>query len=240
MSEQQTLEAQEEQKQEVVTVENKPTQVVQPTKMVTDFSLGIFGSSDNWNMAGAMAKQLAKSDLVPKEFQGNVSNCLIAIDLSQRLGASPFLVMQNLDVIYGRPSWRSKALIGMINASGKYDFELQYEEKEKDGKPFSCRCWTERNGRKVTGITVDMDMAKAEGWESKNGSKWKTMPGLMLRYRAAAFFSRMNCPEIEMGLYTTDEIIDGNFNDDPPEIVISRAHDEIEQNANSIPFQPED
>ena len=238
MSEQTTLAAQaeiQEQKQEVATQAQQP-----PQRMVTDFSLGIFGSSDNWNMAGAMAKQLAKSNLVPKEYQNNIANCIVAIDLAQRLGASPFLVMQNLDVIQGRPSWSSKALIGMINASGRYDFELQFDEKEKDGKPFSCQCWTEKKGRKVTGPVIDMNMAQAEGWLNKNGSKWKTMPQVMLRYRAASFFSRMNCPEIAMGLYTTDEIIETDFNDDPPEVVIAKTEMEIEQNQNSIPFDVED
>lgn len=187
----------------------------QNNNKVTDYSLGLFGTSDNFIMACQMAKALASSTLVPNEYRNSESNCLIAIDLSQRLGASPFLVMQNLDVIQGKPSWSAKALIGMINASGKYDFELQFEEKnDANGKPFSCQCWTERKGRKVTGPVIDMDMARAEKWIDKNGSKWKTMPQVMLRYRAASFFSRMNCPEISMGLYTTDEIIDGNFKDD--------------------------
>lgn len=236
MAEQTTLETEvmenKEQKQEMA-VKEKQT----PAKMVTDYSLGIFGSSDNWAMAGAMAKQLANSSLVPKEYQNNIPNCIVAIDLAQRLGASPFLVMQNLDVIQGRPSWSSKALIGMINASGIYDFELQFDEKEKDGKPFSCQCWTERKGRKVTGPVIDMEMAQKEGWLNKNGSKWKTMPQVMLRYRAASFFNRMNCPEISMGLYTTDEVKETDFNDDPPEVVIDKVQAEVDENANTIPFE---
>lgn len=201
-----------------VAVAEEKKEVVKPQQnnnKVTDYSLGLFGTSDNFIMACQMAKALASSTLVPNEYRNSESNCLIAIDLSQRLGASPFLVMQNLDVIQGKPSWSAKALIGMINASGKYDFELQFEEKnDANGKPFSCQCWTEKKGRKITGPVIDMDMARAEKWIDKNGSKWKTMPQVMLRYRAASFFSRMNCPEISMGLYTTDEIIDGNFKDD--------------------------
>ena len=56
-----------------------------------------------------------------------------------------------------------------------------------------------------------MDMANAEGWVQKNGSKWKTMPQVMLRYRAASFFARMNCPELTLGYYSQDEVIDGDF-----------------------------
>lgn len=204
---------------------------------VTDYSLGIFGTSDNFIMAMQMAKALSASTLVPREYQGNESNCLIAIDMSQRFGASPFEVMRNLDVIQGRPSWKASALIGMINASNKFDMELQFEEvTDKDGKPFSCRCWTTKQGRRVDGPIIDMNMAIAEKWVDKNGSKWKTMPQVMLRYRAASFFSRMNCPEISMGLYTSDEIIEGDFREYPIENVQEQVAREISQNANKEEF----
>lgn len=216
--------------------EQKETQIQQANK-VTDFSLGIFGTSDNFIMAMQMAKALSQSTIVPREYQGNSSNSLIAIEMAQRLNTSPFLVMQNLDVIQGRPSWSAKYLIAMINASGKYDFELQYEEKQKDGKPFSCQCWTEKDGRRVDGIVIDMDMAKKEGWLDKNGSKWKTMPQVMLRYRAASFFSRMNCPEITLGLYTKEELIDGNFTDIIPVEDIAEQVKEDLKNANTVDFE---
>jgi hypothetical protein len=51
-------------------------------------------------------------------------------------------------------------------------------------------------------------MAKAEGWSTKNGSKWKTMPDLMLRYRSATFLIRCTAPEIGLGLQTAEEIHD--------------------------------
>lgn len=170
-------------------VESGKQAVQQSTKRVTDYSLGIFGTSDNFIMAMQMAKALADSTIVPAIYQKNPSNCLIAIEMAQRMGASAMMVMQNLYPIQGRPSWSSQFLIARINNSHKFDMELQYEEtKDKDGKPFSCTAWTTKDGRRVDGMTVDMQMAKDEGWIAKNGSKWKTMPQLMLRYRAASFF----------------------------------------------------
>lgn len=206
----------------------------------TDFSLGIFGTSDNFTMATQMAKALASSTIVPKEYQGNVANGLIAIEIAQRLQTSPLMVMQNLNVIQGRPSWSAQFLIAMVNGSGKYDMELQFDEKQdKDGKPYSCQCWTEKNGRKVTGITVDMSMAAAEGWLQKNGSKWKTMPQVMLRYRAASFFARMNCPELTLGYYTKEEVYEISENDYkeyPIEETQIEVEKEIAENANSVEF----
>ena len=221
--------------------ENKNTQVATQentqvsTNKVTDFSLGIFGTSDNFIMANQMAKALSSSTIVPREYQGNVSNCLVAIEQANRLKVSPMMVMQNLYVIQGRPSWSSKFLIAAINGSGKFDMELQYEEtKDKDGKPYSCLAWTTKNGRRVEGMTVDMQMAKDEGWLTKNGSKWKTMPALMLRYRAASFFSSLNCPELTLGLYTKEEaetIDDYNTFD-----VEAQVQHDIETHANQQEF----
>lgn len=219
-------------------VESGKQAVQQSAKRVTDYSLGIFGTSDNFIMAMQMAKALASSTIVPQTFQKNEANCLIAIEQAQRLRVSPMMVMQNLHVIQGRPSWSSKFLIAAINNSGKFDMELQFEEtQDKDGKPFSCTAWTTKNGRKVNGMTVDMDMAKEEGWLSKNGSKWKTMPQLMLRYRAASFFSSLNCPELTMGLYTREEMQDNDFKEYPIENMQEQVQQEIAENANSQVFK---
>ena len=215
--------------------EKKETKVA--VKHETDFSKGIFGSSDNWLMAGQMAQALSQSTIVPKDYQGNQANAMVAIEIANRLQTSPLMVMQNLYVIQGRPSWSAQFLIASVNGSGKYDMELQYDEKsDKDGKPFSCQCWTMKDGRKVSGPVIDMEMAKAEGWTTKSMSKWKTMPQIMLRYRAASFFARMNCPEMTLGFYTKDEVIDGDFKEYPLEEMRQRVEDEINANANTEDF----
>ena len=190
----------EEAKQEVAVKER--------VNMVANLSEGIYSSSDTFNLAYQMAKGLSQSTLVPQQFQNNPANCLIALEQSNRLNISPMAVMQNLYIVQGKPSFSSSFIIGLINASGKYDMELQFDEEEKDGKPYACTCWTEKDGRKVTGIKITMDMAEKEGWSKKNGSKWVTIPQVMLRYRAASFFARMNCPELSIGLYSKEELDD--------------------------------
>lgn len=217
-----------DERNEITEVKEKEVTKREPVKYHTDFSLGIFGSSDNFMMATQMAKAFAGSTIVPKDYQGHFENGLVAIELATRMKISPLAVMQNLDIIQGRPSWRASFLIGMINGSGKYDMELQFlEEQDKNGKPFACTCWTEKDGRKVTGIKVDMNMVNAEGWNRKPGSKWVTMPQVMLRYRAASFFARMNCPELTSGLYTAEEV--SEFTEIPVDPVKARP--------NSVPFQ---
>ena len=221
--------------------DKKDQTAAQQTNKVTDYSLGIFGTSDNFIMAMQMAKALSESTIVPQTYQKNPSNCLIAIEQAQRMNISPLMVMQNLYPIQGKPSWSSKFLIASINASRKFDMELQYDEtKDKDGKPYSCVAWTMKNGRRIEGMEVNMQMAKDEGWLGKNGSKWKTMPQLMLRYRAASFFSSLNCPELTMGIYTKEEIEDNDFNEYPMEDLHAQVQKDIAENANSQEFEPEE
>lgn len=210
------------------------TQVVQRQEnRVSDPSLGTFGSSDNFTLAWQQAQMLSRSSMIPASFQGKPENVLIAIEQANRLNISPMMVMQNLFVIQGRPSWSSKFLIAMINGSGKFDEELHYDEtRDKNGKPYSCLAWTMKNGRRVEGITVDMDMAKEEGWLTKNGSKWRTLPMLMLRYRAASFFANLNCPELTLGMHTQEEMLDNDFQQTPEEIRVE-AEQEIEEQENS-------
>ena len=158
-----------------------------------------------------MATALASSDLVPVTYKGNVANCYIALDMAQRMNANPLMIMQNLDVIHGRPSFSSKFLIACINASGRY-MPIGYEWcGEQGADSFGCRVVTYEKSDKerkypLIGEWVTIGTAKAEGWYGKAGSKWKTMPGQMLRYRAAAWWQRAYCPEISMGFLTTEEV----------------------------------
>lgn len=165
-------------------------------------------SPQTFDHAQRVAIMLSKSSLIPKEYQGNVQNVMIAMELANRIGASPLQVMQNLYIIHGKPSWSSTFIISAVNSNGKFE-GLEYETSG-EGESMACYCWAYRKGtkEKVVGPPVTMKMAKAEGWVDKNGSKWKTMPELMIRYRAATFFGRLYAPEVLMGMQTADEVLD--------------------------------
>lgn len=162
-----------------------------------------------------------------------MSNCMIALDMAHRMDANPLQVMQNLHVIEGKPSWSSQFIIAAINASGKFSplrFDLEWldemeavystfewENRQKIEKKHKvriknarCVAWAiERaTGQRLESAPVTMEMAVNEGWYSKNGSKWRSMPDLMLRYRSAAFFGRIYAPELLMGLPTAEEVQD--------------------------------
>lgn len=165
-----------------------------------------FNSQNSWELANRIGKAFAASSLVPQAYQGNVANCIVALEMANRMGASPLMVMQNLYIVHGNPGWSSKFLIACFNQSGRFSAMRYRWNDTRTG----CRAWAiERTtGEELVGPEVTVAMAKDEGWSTKSGSKWKTMPELMLMYRAAAFFVRTYAPEISMGLRTDDEILD--------------------------------
>lgn len=154
-----------------------------------------------------VAKLFAASELVPATYRNKPANCLIAADIANRLGVSTIAVMQNLFPINGRISWSSQFIIAMINTCGRFE-SLKFE---MSGVGDSAQCVAHsrtKEGVAVIGPTVTIAMAKKEGWFGKSGSKWQTMPEIMLQYRAASFFGKLHCPELLFGMMSQEECED--------------------------------
>ena len=169
-----------------------------------------FTDVQGFALAQRVAKALAASTLVPAQYQNNMPNCLIALEMAERLHASILMIMQNLYVVQGRPGWSSKFLIASFNQCGRFS-SIRYEwvgEPGNDG--WGCRAWaTElRGGARIVGPLITIALAKKEGWYGKNGSKWQTIPELMLMYRSAGWLVNTHAPEISMGLGTSEEAED--------------------------------
>lgn len=226
---------------EIQNVQISELQIIQ-AKKEAEFSLTPVGQAvRKFEAMQRMAKMYTTSTIVPEAYRGesNIGNCVIAIDMAMRMEANPLMIMQNLYVVKGNPSWSSKFLIATINMSGKYT-SLRYKKRNL-GKvgivKYNDIEWDAVKGRNKTvvkefdGTDVDniecvayateiatgeilesdpitIEMAIKEGWYTKSGSKWVTMPNLMLTYRAAAFWQRAYCPEISMGFMTKEEADD--------------------------------
>lgn len=157
-----------------------------------------------------MSTMLAKSTIVPITYQNRPENCFIALDMASRMNISPMIVMQNLYVVQGKPSWSGAAVASMIRSNPKFrNVELNYVGKEGTDA-WGAFVTAERisDGKILKGSTVTIAISKKEGWYQKNGSKWQTMPEQMLGYRAYSWFGRLYCPEVMMGLQTTEEVVD--------------------------------
>ena len=181
------------------------------TALTTTQTTGsVFSDMQAFEDAQRRAKALASSTLIPPQFQGQqgFANCLVALEIANRMRMSPFQVMQNLHIIHGRPSWSSQFIIGLINGCGRFS-PLRYDVTGQ-GDTLACTCVATElaSGNDLRGPTVTMAMAKKEGWATKSGSKWLTLPDLMIRYRAAAFWGRLYIPELLVGIQTQEEVVD--------------------------------
>ncbi|WP_175785523.1 hypothetical protein [Burkholderia ambifaria] len=169
-----------------------------------------FFDLEGFELLQRVAKAFASSTLVPQQFQGNMANCMIALNLAERLKADALMVMQNLYIVHGRPGWSAKFLIATFNHCGRFT-AVKYEFfGEKGTDSWGCRASSieTSSGEKIVGPDVTIQMAKDEGWYGKNGSKWKTIPQLMLMYRSAGWMINTAAPEISMGLPTQEELHD--------------------------------
>lgn len=167
-----------------------------------------------------MADMLSKANILPQAYRNSPGDCIIAISMANRMGVEPLTVMQWSQVVQGNFTWKGTACKALIDGSGKYR-NSRYEFTGTEGADtWGCRLIAERisTGETVRGPWVTIKLAKDEGWYGKSGSKWKTMPDLMLRYRAASFFAKTECPEVLMGFQTAEEVGDAlRVDPDAPE-----------------------
>lgn len=217
----------------------------------TNVTMG-FGNLESFELMQRAAKLLASSTLVPVAYRatiektdryGNVTdsrqnpnalaNSVVALNMAQRMGADPLMVMQNLYIVEGRPSWSSQWIIAAINGCGRFSplrFDIKNLGKKKveyttfvwenrqrsevkntiEIEDIVCVAWAieKDTGERIESPSVSIEMAVKEGWYTKNGSKWQTMPEVMLRYRTASFFGKLYAPELLMGLQTVEEAHD--------------------------------
>lgn len=218
------------------------------------------------------AKMFANSDLVPDMYKIGgklqnpenkaIANCVIAMNMATRMSADVLMIMQNLVIVQGRPSWSSAFLISSVNSSGRFepmkyritnkgklgkvdyvDYEWNGKHKAAVNKTFDgskidnieCVAYTKSKGSDevLESSPISIEMAIKEGWYTKAGSKWQTMPEQMLRYRAASFWTRAYAPEISMGMHTVEEVQDIETIDAEYEVVDKKVEREIQEKANS-------
>lgn len=166
-----------------------------------------------------MSKMLSKSTVVPVSYQNREENVFIALDLANRMGLSPMTVMQNLYLINGKTSFSGSFIAALINSSPLFsDVELMWVGEKGKGS-YGAYIKAKKNGKEVVGTAVTMEMATQEGW-LKN-PKWKSMPDLMLSYRAYSFFGRVHAAELLNGIYSTSEVEDFT----PPNRKVINPHD---------------
>lgn len=197
-----------------------------------------------------IGEMFASSQLVPDTFRGKPADCVIALDLALRLDLNPLSLFPQLYVIHGRPSLSAQYMIALVNRSGQFshirweegiDGEIEFELYGKTRKApnyYAVAMFTEKaTGETLRSTRIDCNLAKANGWFSKDGSKWRTMPQQMCRYRAASWLIKSYAPELAMGLSFADEAEDSpeTFGAETPSPVVIQPAKPLAEPIQSAP-----
>lgn len=218
----------------------------------TTTALSVFTNGETLAEAQRAVKVFTASDLVPPAYRDGtnkgIANALIALDISRQLGISPLTVMQNLQVVEGVPSWKSSYLIERFVQSGiepKYEFQergkktVKYtvwsgpkgdrrkEEKSLEIIDRACRFVAIRGDKETFGPWVSLEIAIQEGWYTRNGSKWATMPEKMLMYAAAREYNRFYPVVALNNIPTEDELGDWEPANPPSVAGVEILNDEL-------------
>lgn len=197
---------------------------------------------ENWldpakfNQMARVSSVLAKSSIVPQNYQNKPEDCLIAFDMASRMGTNPLMVMQNLYVVKGKPSWSGQACAVLIANSRKFtDIEhIRTGEVGSDSRGCYYTAVDKHTGETLKGVEVTVAMAKAEGWYSQN-PKWRNLTELMLMYRAASFFAKEFCPDVLMGVQTDGDIEDSSSRPIRKPVLANDLAEEIDSLTEGMP-----
>lgn len=154
------------------------------------------------------ARLFSASPLIPDHLRKGgpeqaMANCYIALKMAKTMGEDPLVVLQNIHVVNGKAGFASQYVIARANSSGVFEGRINWRTQgEGDNLSVTAFAKLADTGEEVS-FTCDMAMARAEGW-TKN-PKYKSMPGVMLRYRSAAFLVRFYAPDVMLGYQTAEE-----------------------------------
>jgi hypothetical protein len=153
----------------------------------------------NLHEAMEMAGFLCKSTLIPKDFQGNPGNVLVAIQWGMELGMAPMQALQSIAVINGRPSMWGDAVIALCKAHPICEWVKEIEEEE------TAVCIAQRRGDpEPVERRFSMEDAKRAGLLGKPGP-WSQYPRRMLQMRARSWCLRDAFPDLLRGMAVAEE-----------------------------------
>jgi hypothetical protein len=145
------------------------------------------------------AKHLAQAGLLPKAYQGQPANLLLAMEYADALDIPTMTAVSSIHVIDGKPTASAGLMSALVRRAGHKlrvtgdDTQAVAEIVRADDPDFTFRSvWT-------------MERAKAAGLAGKG--VWKSYPAAMLKARAISEVARDACQEALSGvIYTPEEL----------------------------------
>jgi hypothetical protein len=159
------------------------------------------------NFAEAMqfAEVLSKSTMVPREYQRQPANILLAVQWGAELGLGPLQAINSIAIINGKPAVYGDAMLALVRGS---PLCLDVIEAIKGEGDLACAvCDARRRGANPVVRGFSVADAKAAGLWAKPGP-WKQYPTRMLAMRARGFALRDAFPDVLRGIISAEEAAD--------------------------------
>lgn len=153
------------------------------------------------------ASMVAKSGLVPQDYQGSPENCLIAMQWGSELGMSPLQALQNIAVINGRASIWGDMLPALVKSHPSYEWMTEEIEYDDNGKVTAAVCTGKRKNHDPESRKFTIAEAQMAGLLNKKGP-WQQYPKRMLQMRARSWLCRDLWPDALRGMAVAEEVRD--------------------------------
>jgi hypothetical protein len=151
-----------------------------------------------------LAKMLAESTMVPKDYLNKPGNCFIAMQYGHELGLKPVQALQSIAVINGKPGIYGDAGKALLIANG---CEIIERDTRETREKLEAECTIVRQGRRPVTRTFSVDDAKTARLWDKDGP-WKQYPYRQLAWRAFWFAARDAAADILKGIPAAEELRD--------------------------------
>jgi len=161
-----------------------------------------------------MAKGVAT---VPKHLAGNVADCMAVTMQAVQWKMNPFAVAQKTHIVNGTLGYEAQLVNAVIVTSGaikgrfKYEYIGNWDAFQKTDKKHDDEIKLNLGIKVGAILTGEQNITWGESLylsnvTIRNSSLWKTAPKQQIAYLAVKYWARLYCPEVILGVYSTDEL----------------------------------
>ena len=178
--------------------------------------------SDPWalqpsgqNSLRAFAADVASSRMFPQI--ATAEQAIVVIAWGQNLGVPAMIALTQAYVVHGRVGWGAQFIAGLIKNNPTCE---KFYVSETDDK--HATVVYKRKGEPEGKYLFTIDKARQMGF-IKSGGAWEKFPGTMCRWAAMRECARMVWPDVVTGVYTPDEIAQGELPEEMIATMVSRG-----------------